>query len=356
MRLIKYLILLILLVIIFTGSAFFYINSPEGDGKKIKFLIKKGETPSQIASRLYENNLTKHHIFFLYLTKYYLSRGKTIHKGLYHLSTNLSSLNILEMFTTKGVAQEPQIHITIKEGHNIFDIAKTLVRKEIIQNEDEFISLVKSPEILKKYNIEGDSLEGYLYPETYSILKTENKTESLKSIIHRMVTLFNKKFPKEDFDRLKDKFNLTKHQVITLASLIEKETGDSKEKNIVSSVYHNRLKRNMKMECDPTVIYALLLEDKYKGNLSRRRGDLDIDSPYNTYRYKGLPPSPIANPSREAIISALNPDDTNYIYFVAQNDKTHLFATTYKEHLQNIKIYRKWWIENQRKKNKADSE
>ncbi len=345
----KKLIITIILLSASIGAVFYYLNNPINSNKEIIFKVHKAEKLMSISKRLEKKSLIKNYLFFYYYgqTLQHIN-NKKIHIGKYKLNTNYSNSKILNIIRN-GKAISDQTLITIPEGYNIYDIARLFKEKNIISEEKNFIELVTNKNFLSKYNIPSDSAEGYLYPAGYFILKGE----SIKSIANRMIKEHIKNFPTKEFESNKTKINLSKHQLITIASLIEKETGVEKELRLVSSVYHNRIKKNMRLECDPTVIYALLRLNMYKGKLYPRQGDMKINSAYNTYLYKGLPPGPIANPSRKAILASMNPKKTNYIFFVAKDDKHHYFAETIKEHNKNVILYRNY--ANQKKLNKPVS-
>ena len=190
--------------------------------------------------------------------------------------------------------------------------------------------LKKREDLIKKLNITSSSLEGYLFPETYHF----SKHTSEQIIIQTMLKTFQEKITKHKILDQVENSDLSLHETITLASLIEKETGMNKERKHISSVFHNRLHRKMLLQTDPTVIYAI---KNFDGNI--RKKDLRIDSPYNTYRYKGLPPGPIANPGIKSIEAALNPIKTKHLYFVSRKDGSHYFSSNLKEHNRAVRKY-----------------
>ena len=187
------------------------------------------------------------------------------------------------------------------------------------------------PELIKRWKIPNDSLEGYLFPDTYYF----HKGASALDVAGSMLEQFKHNISPEWRERA-DALGFSMHQIITLASLIEKEAGVATERPIISAVYHNRLRNNIRLQCDPTVIYAI---PNFDGNLTRKH--LRLDSPYNTYRYRGLPPGPIANPGRASIEAALYPADVDYQYFVSRNDGTHQFSTTLRQHNNAVIKYQK---------------
>ena len=195
---------------------------------------------------------------------------------------------------------------------------------------DKFIKESRNIEWIDSLNIPSDSLEGYLFPETYHF----SKQTSEHKIIHTMVDAFKKRVINQELLDRVQRSGLSLHEIITLASLIEKETGLNEERKHISSVFHNRLRKNMRLQTDPTVIYAI---NEFNGNI--RKKDLNINSPYNTYRYKGLPPGPIASPGLKSITAALNPIKTNHLYFVSRKDGSHHFSSSLEEHNHAVRRY-----------------
>ena len=200
--------------------------------------------------------------------------------------------------------------------------------------EEDFLEASSQKESLSFLDKEASSLEGYLLPETYHF----PKGTSAKTIIAAMISQFQNVF-NEEWRKRASEIGMTIREVVILASLIEKETSIPEERKLVSAVFHNRLKRRMKLDCDPTIIYVLKQEGRFKDRL--RTKDLKLDSPYNTYLYPGLPPSPICNPGRETLEAALFPADVKYLYFVSKNDRSHHFSRTFREHQQAVLKYQK---------------
>ena len=214
----------------------------------------------------------------------------------------------------------------------MYQVADVLVAKGMIENTFEFLKACKDKDFVKSLGLSTDTVEGYLYPNTYSISK---KTEA-REIIKIMVKEFNKVFT-EDYEKRALELRFTKDQIVVLASIIEKETGASSERPLISSVFHNRIKTNMKLQSDPTTIYGVW--ETYKGNLTKK--DLNTYSPYNTYYNYGLPKGAIASPGKDAILAALYPESSNYLYFVSKNDGTHVFSSSYRDHNRAVFEYQK---------------
>ena len=222
--------------------------------------------------------------------------------------------------------------LTIPEGFTAEQIANTLGKTNLI-NKNEFAALVNDKEIAVSYNIDGQGLEGYLFPDTYLI----SRNMEARDLIDIMVKHFRRVFKEVTESR---KFaasqSLSEREVVTLASIVEKETANPEERPVIASVFLNRLKRGMRLESDPTVIYGL---EKFNGNLTRR--DILTPTQYNTYIIYGLPPGPIANPGRESLMAVINPTITDYLYFVSKNNGSHYFSETLSEHNRAVVKYQK---------------
>jgi len=250
---------------------------------------------------------------------------KRLKAGEYELSPAMTPLEVLDTLVNGKVVLH---RLIVPEGFTILEIAAELQRIGLADAGD-FIALATDSHLAAQFNIPAATLEGYLFPDTYFF----PKGVSPRTIIARMVSRFHEQFSKQWYARAQQ-LDLTVHEVVTLASIIEKETGDGAERPIISSVFHNRLKKHMRLESDPTVIYGI---EDFDGNITRR--DLTTRTPYNTYIIRGLPPGPIANPGKLAIEAALYPAKTDYIYFVSKKDGTHYFSTTIAEHNQAVRRY-----------------
>src|SRR5687767_3065761 len=208
----------------------------------------------------------------------------------------------------------------------------------------DFLKAAENAALIQELDPEARDLEGYLFPETYAL----PRGTTAAAVVAQMVDAFKTALTPE-IRAGAATAGLSIRQLVTLASLVEKETGTAAERPLVSAVYSNRLKIGMAMQADPTVIYALQKAQKYTGNL--RRDDLQFDSPYNTYRYPGLPPGPIAAPGKASLEAAANPADVDYLYFVSKNDGSHVFASTLAEHNRNVFT---WQVEYFRKQRRLD--
>ncbi|SLM27919.1 Putative aminodeoxychorismate lyase (modular protein) [Desulfamplus magnetovallimortis] len=296
------------------------------------FIIKPGESLQHMAKRLEERGLiTNRHLFRLLA----MVRGnaKKIQAGEY----KISSTETPEVILKKFVEGKVHLHrITIPEGLTVKEIAE-IVEKAGFGNRADFIRQASDPLFIARIGIFINenkdklslSMEGYLFPDTYFFPAGATHKEIMATMISRFKEIFKPAW----FERCK-KLGFSPHEIVILASIIEKETGADHERPIISSVFHNRLKRNMRLQSDPTVIYGI---PDFNGNITRK--DLKKATPYNTYAISGLPAGPIANPGEHSIKAALFPDKSDFIYFVSKNDKTHHFSKTLRAHNRAVKKY-----------------
>jgi len=319
------------LIILFILAFLFPLSNKN---RTIYIPFRKGETISDFSKKLKENGIIRFEAFFKFLTKI-SGKDKNIKSGIYSFAYNEGEI----LAFLKVLNQKPkplEIKITIYEGLNSFQIAK-LLKENLKIDEKRFINLVNDSlfinELSKKFeklkNLK--SLEGFLFPETYVFFEGEDE----KFIIEKLVQTFFEKI--KPFDSLFNKSKLKFYDVIILASIVEKEALYEDEKPLIASVYLNRLKRNMPLQANPTLAYVLRANTYW---LSEEA--LKYNSPYNTYLYLGLPPTPICSPSLSSILAVLNSRETDYLFFVANKDGRHLFSRTYEEHIRNIKKVKKW--------------
>lgn len=289
-------------------------------------LIPSGTTLRGIAEMLQEASVISDKNLFMILARFY-REGKSMKAGEYQFTTSMLPTEVLTKL------QDGKIYFrtaTIPEGYTIRQIAVLLADQGFVDKE-EFLALAFNAELAAEFNIEAESLEGYLFPDTYYI----HRGMGAKTIIQEMVEEFWQVMTPDLQQEITQK-GFTIHEIVTLASIVEKEARVAEERDFISAVYHNRLKINMKLDSDPTVIYGI---ENFDGNLTKT--DLQTDTPYNTYRRRGLPPGPIANPGEPSILAAVRPAEVKYLYFVARNDGTHHFSTNYKEHLRAVREYQK---------------
>jgi len=252
---------------------------------------------------------------------------KKIKAGDYTFRTAMTPSAVLN----KLVRGEYRIHkVTIPEGFNTFQIA-ALLEKEGLVEKEKFLKYASDTVFIHSLGINGDSLEGFLFPDTYQLRKGMGGEQILRKLVARFNEIF-----KEQYQQRAEELNLSLEELITLASIVEKETSDPSERNLIAAVFYNRLKRGIMLQSDPTVIYGI---QNFNGNLTK--ADLETKTPFNTYLIRGLPPQPIANPGEDSIKAVLYPSPEKYLYFVSKNDGTHHFSATLKEHNRAVNRYQK---------------
>ena len=263
------------------------------------------------------------------------SRG--LQAGEYRFDRPMTAIEVVNKIARGDVYGQ---RITFPEGLTIREMAAIYDSRGLGRAAD-FIEASRNTALIRDLDPMAPDLEGYLFPDTYTV----GRTAVAAQLIESMVAGFRAAYPAEAAGRPGDP-PLTTRQLVTLASLVEKETGKPEERPVVSAVYRNRLRIGMPMQADPTVIYALQKTGTYDGNI--RKDDLSINSPYNTYRNPGLPPGPIASPGKASLEAALRPADVGYLYFVSRNDGSHVFATTLSEHNRNVQEFQVRFFQRKR--------
>jgi UPF0755 protein len=302
-----------------------YANKPGAAiDHQIIFAIAPGEAVDPLIARLSAEGLISDPFKFKLLARI-KGDDKKLKAGEYNLSAAMTPNQILDVLVG---GKSFLYRLTIPEGYNAKQIAAEVAAQHL-GDAQAFLDLVTDPETASRLNIEAQSLEGYLFPDTYLF----PKGVSALAIISKMVARFKEQFKPEWYARARE-LNLSVHEIVTLASIIEKETGDPAERPLISSVFHNRLKKKMRLESDPTVIYGI---KDFDGNI--KRSHLSTPTPYNTYIIRGLPPGPIASPGLASIEAALYPADTNFLFFVSKKDNTHHFSATIEEHTKAVRKY-----------------
>ena len=264
--------------------------------------------------------------------------GRRLQAGEYRFDRAMSPRQVADKIARGDVYVHP---ITFPEGLTIRQMAALYESKGLGQAK-AFIAAASNGELVRDIDPAAKDLEGYLFPDTYAL----PRRATAEQLIARMVAGFTKALTPDIVAAAAGR-GLSVRELVTLASIVEKETGAKEERPLVAAVYSNRLKIGMGLQCDPTVIYALERAGRYDGNL--RREDLQFDSPYNTYRYAGLPPGPIASPGRASLQAAASPPDAPYLYFVSKNDGTHAFAATLDEHNRNVQEFQVKYFRDRRK-------
>jgi UPF0755 protein len=289
-------------------------------------VIPDGSTFQHVASLLEREGLIKSRTVFVLFGKFQ-SADRKVHAGEYELNPSMTPAEILSKLLNGQVLLHP---LTIPEGLTITQIAD-LASEQGLTDRAEFLRLAKDREFIVSLGIKAETLEGYLYPDTYKFPRPIKSREAMVAMVEQL----RQEVGPDLLARMQE-LKMTMHEVLTLASVIEKETGSGGERPEISAVFHNRLKKHIPLQSDPTVIYGL---PAFDGNLHKK--DLSSPSPYNTYRVQGLPPGPIANPGIQAIRATLYPSDSRSLYFVSRNDGTHQFSATLIEHNQAVEKYQK---------------
>lgn len=302
-----------------------FIETPcTAQEQPITFTITPGQSLKQIAANLENQGLiTSQSLFKLYVQ--YKRASTRLKAGEYQLSAHTPPARILNQLLEGRVKL---YRLTIPEGLNMDEIA-LLVQKANFCDATHFLSLCRDTDFIKIVKVNSHSLEGYLYPDTYFF----PKQTTCRQVLEKMVATFHKIYTRE-WEKKGEDLGFSVHEIVTLAAIIEKETGDASERPLISSVFHNRLKRNMRLESDPTVIYG---DKEFDGRIRTRH--LRRKTPYNTYQLRGLPLGPIANPGALALKAALYPNTSPYLFFVSKNDTTHYFSKTLSEHNKAVRKY-----------------
>ena len=321
--LILFLLLLVpLLAVGLVGQRF--LTTPLVPPQPTTVEIKAGSSFTRVARQLENAGIVSNAAGFTWLARW---RGATanIHAGEYLFETEARPDEVLARLVAGDIRK---FQVTIPEGFNLREIAARLAKTGIAAAED-FLAPCYDTGFIRELGVEADSLEGYLFPETY----TYTSSTTARQLLRAMVDQLNRNLSPALLARA-ETLGMNRHELLTLASIIQKEAGNVMEMPMISAVFHNRLKRGIALQADPTVIYGIA---DFDGNLTRRH--LQTPTPYNTYRKRGLPPGPIASPGQFALRAAAEPAETKALYFVARGDGTHKFSMTLKEHNRAVRRY-----------------
>ena len=323
--------LLLILAVVVAGGAWVYSNLGrpyKGYTAQEQFVdIPPGTGTAGMARRLADAGVVRSARTFR-LAVWLRGSSRRLQAGEYRFDRPMTAAEVVDRIARGDVHVRT---LTFREGLTIREMA-SVFEKAGFGSASEFIAASKNVGLVREVDPQASDLEGYLFPDTYTL----PRRATAEQLVERMVGRFQKVLTPELRGQAAER-GLSVRELVTLASLVEKETAKPEERPVVAGVYTNRLRIGMGLQCDPTVIYALMLAGRYDGNI--RRGDLQIDSPYNTYRYAGLPPGPIAAPGEAALQAAANPADVPYLYFVSRNDGSHVFSTTLEEHNRNVYNY-----------------
>lgn len=320
-----------ILILILIGAAalalwaYWAAFQPINPGGQKFVLLRPGWSARHIAQTLQREGIIRSASAFLALD-YALGKG-TLKAGEYKFDSPASAFEVRDRLMRGDVYSRT---VAVPEGYNLYDIA-AVVEQAGLGNAADFIAeATRDLALVRDLDPQATSLEGYLFPDTYQFTRIDSMHDIAAAMVHR-------------FRQSAQKIGLLGkpdiHRIVTLASIVEKETAVPDERPLVAGVYSNRLERNMLLGADPTVIYAALINGRYRGTIYQ--SDLQSDSPYNTYKFPGLPPGPIANPGAASLQAAMHPQQTEFLYFVSDANGHHRFSSTAAEHERNVAAYRK---------------
>jgi len=311
------------------GYIWYSIEKPYGriPAGGVYVTIPHGASRRTAARLLEQNGIVRNAFAFEFYARRHPKR--TLVAGDYYFDHALTGKVVFWKIAEGDVFVQP---FTVREGETIFEIAHDLEAAKYM-SADEFLKAAEDPSQIKDLFPEARTLEGFLFPATYNLPLHPSAHQLTGMMVHKFREALARVAP----DAVSAEPGQSLGGTVTLASLVERETPKPEERPLVAGVFANRMKKNMLLQCDPTVIYALQMDDEYDGTLTLR--DLRLNSPYNTYRSKGLPPGPIGNPGEVALAAALHPADTDYLYFVANTQGGHFFASTLAEHNENVAKY-----------------
>jgi UPF0755 protein len=320
---------MLLLLSVSVLSWFLFVPSSETASTKVIF-IKKGTHLRKVSELLEQEGVIKNKHFFVFLTTI-LGKKAKIKAGEYEFDTSMLPLEVLSALARGQVKHHL---VTIPEGFTLTQIAQLLENLNLVEKKG-FLQKTSSPAFIHALGLSqlaGPTLEGYLFPDTYHLLREMDPEEVIRMMVHRFRKVFG-----SDFSQWASELGISEREVVILASIIEKETSLSEEKPLISAVFHNRLKKKFPLQSDPTVIYGIR---NFNGNLTKE--DLLRPTPYNTYLRAGLPPTPICNPGRDSLLAAVRPAPVPYLYFVSKNDGSHYFSFDIEDHNRAVWKYQKY--------------
>lgn len=298
---------------------------PLNPGETKFVLLRPGWSSRHIAQSLQREGIIRSATAFL-LAHYALGQGR-LKAGEYKFDVPANAFEVRDRILRGDVFART---VVVPEGYNLYDIAAA-VEQAGLGSAAEFISVAqRDVQLLRDIDPHATSLEGYLFPDTYQFTRIDTPRDIAAAMVHRF---------RQTAQKIGLLGNPDIHRIVTMASIVEKETAVPEERALVASVYYNRLDKNMLLGADPTVIYAALLAGRYRGTIYQ--SDLQFDSPYNTYKYPGLPPGPIANPGAASLQAAMHPDESGFLYFVSDNTGHHRFSRNAAEHEKNVAAYRR---------------
>lgn len=317
----KFLLVVFVLVVLAVGYLAYGLLLPVRISDQRFVLLRAGSSARSIAKQLDQEGVIRSWPAFMLLHYY---KVRPLQAGEYLFDRPANAIQVYRRIARGDVYVRT---VVIPEGYNLFEIAQAIESAGLGSSRD-FINTARSQTaLISDLAPQAKSLEGYLFPDTYSFARTQSLTEMVAIMVRRF---------RQEARALG--LNNDVHRVVTMASIVEKETSAPEERPQVASVYYNRLAQKMGLYADPTVVYAALLTGRYRGTIFQ--SDLQFKSPYNTYLYRGLPPGPIASPGRASLLAAMHPANSDFLYFVSDNNGRHRFARTSREHNHNVALYR----------------
>jgi UPF0755 protein len=320
------------------GVLYVRINKPYGGytGPEQFVEIPQGAGSRTIGDRLVASGVIRDIVTYR-LALYMSGEGRHLQAGEYRFDRPMTPFEVIDKIARGDVFV---VTMTFREGLSIVEMAKVF-ESHGFGAAGDFVTAAHDPAPIRDLDPAAVDLEGYLFPDTYPLPRKTSAAQLVRLMVQRFAHEFGSDLRKKAADR-----SMSVHQAVTLASIVEKETGRPEERPLVAAVYANRLRVGMPLQCDPTVIYAMQRAGTYTGNLKHE--DLSMNSPYNTYRFPGLPPGPIASPGRASLEAAVEPAKVGYLYFVSRNDGSHAFANTLDEHNQNVQKFQVQYFRERR--------
>jgi len=317
------------IMLVASATGYVHFLAPPSWERHTKVLaIQAGMGFRDIARVLEENGIIRDRSSFYLLARMEEAIPR-VKAGEYEMNTNMTPRMVLSKLVRGDVIKYP---ITIPEGLTLFQIGEILHQAGVC-TKNIFWEKVKDPSLVASLGLDGDSLEGYLFPDTYNFPKGLGEELAIRQMVARFKNIY------ASLAKRAEQLGLNRKDVVILASMIEKEAVDDQERRLISAVFHNRLQRGMALQSDPTAVYGLKTGRAKNERITRE--DLLRKTPYNTYRFSGLPKGPIANPGFKSLYAVLHPADVNYLYFVSKNDRTHYFSQTLQEHNRAVAKYQK---------------
>ena len=338
-------VLWFLVVVVIAGAAavgviYLRVNRPyRGFQAPEQFVeIPQGTGSSLIGERLTAAGVVRDSITFR-VALWLSHQGRHLKAGEYRFDHAMTPFEVIDKMARGDVFV---VSLTFPEGLTIAEMSK-IFESHGLGTSAMFVEAAHDGSLIRDLDPVAKDLEGYLFPETYNVPRHTDAAKLVRMMVARFEKILTPELRQAAAAR-----NLSVRQAVTLASIVEKETAKTEERPLVAAVYTTRLRIGMPLQCDPTVIYALVKAHRYDGNIHKE--DLSFDSPYNTYRYPGLPPGPIASPGRASIEAAVHPADADYLYFVSRNDGSHQFARTLEEHNRNVQKFQIQYFRDRRQR------